>query len=196
MKNIGILFLFIFTTLAFAQEPLEKGWSVGLLAGTGDTSGDEEPDVWGVNAGYQFNRWFGLEAALMQMDDLTFDTRDGDTFSVGETKGVRVMAVGRVPLNKFFAIHAKGGLFFNEMEEELNYNNNRHRDDDVDTSPVGELGFELRFTRKFSVELNYANYSLDYLEWDIIDNDDDWYFESKNMDTYTVTAKFRFDANY
>lgn len=84
------------------------------------------PDLYGVEAklGYDFNKYFGVEAqgsvGLNTDSDRLFDSPNSASFSQKVDYSMGVFAVGRLPLNKQFEVFARVGLHNTKTSETIN----------------------------------------------------------------------------
>lgn len=117
----------------------------------------DDNDLFGVSAGYQFNRFFGLE-----LDYIDFGRFGRDDSVVADLKGLSLSAKARLPVTEAFGVYAKAGVFAADLdvrgfEESETYD---------DLSPVIGAGVDFMVTHSLSAFAEYNRYNVD------IDEDD------------------------
>ena len=171
MKKFLILFL-IALPLA-AQE--NNGWFVGIEAGQADVDeADDEVGMAGLFGGYQFNRYFAIEAGYMSVSTLDLDFNFSDQIRAeSDVQGFRAMAVGILPLGDRVSANGKAGFFIGETEEVVIGNDgNLSVTDDTDGGAAFEVGLRFKLTSRLNLDLNYGDYTISSFEFDFDDDND------------------------
>lgn len=117
---------------------------------------DDDRDLYGVSAGYQFNPFFALEADYIDFGKF------GDDEVRSDLKGLSLAAKGRLPLTDAFGIYGKVGAFASDMDvsafdEEETYD---------EVSPFVGAGVDFMMTHSLTAFAEYNRYNVD------IDEDD------------------------
>lgn len=159
------------TVLAAALGALSFGASaaepVGFYAGAGvgqsmvdEYFADDEDTGYQVFGGYQFNPYFGLEAAYTDFGDIDaaggIGRLEADTFSLA--------AVGTLPFTDRFSGYAKAG--FHSWDAELR-GTGLGRVDDDGTDPTYGLGLQYRFTDNVALRGEYSRFEMDDVDVDL-----------------------------
>lgn len=125
------LFLFVALLLPVAAaQAQDSGFYLGASVGQSTLrnwcdpsltlSSCEDKDVgWKLLAGYQFNRYFGVEASYIDWGETTVSISSGGQFVDGSAKqqGYGIAAVGTLPLGQSpFSLFGKIGLMFVSQE--------------------------------------------------------------------------------
>ncbi len=117
MKSTTAILIGMFAITAIAQEkPSARGWYVGATAGQSKVSGSREisktttvsnddDHAVGILGGYQFNKYFGLEAGYLDMGNLGFESANGNV----SVDAWHFSAVGTLPLGPRFSLVGKLG---------------------------------------------------------------------------------------
>lgn len=164
----GIACVTVFTTaLVAAPAALAQGTTERDRAGffvSGSYGGykahggefDDEQDLYGVSAGYQFNRFFALEADYVDFGKFGEDDVRSDL------KGLSLSAKGRLPLTEAFGIYGKVGAFASDMEvsafdEEETYDQ---------VSPFVGAGVDFMVTPSLTAFAEYNRYNVDDVDED------------------------------
>ncbi len=159
-----------------ASGPYIAG-SYGGFKAHGSNFGDND-QVFGLTAGYQFNRFFAAEAGYMHF--LEF----GD-IADGKLKGANLLAVGRLPITQTIGVYGKAGAFVsnfkvNAVGKSKTYN---------DISPVIGVGADFRMTESLTAFAEYKRYDIDvksrHFDNQISNN-------GPELDTAQIGVKFQF----
>lgn len=86
-----------------------RGFSSSSSIDTNDTG-------WGLNVGYQFNKWFAVEGGYIDLGKFDFASNlpaSSPSAISGRVKseGARLTAVGIIPLDHGFSLYGKAGIF-------------------------------------------------------------------------------------
>lgn len=157
MKRISLIIwalLGLVTTFA-----VEADAYMGLGLGKADYNDslwsieDDANDTgWKIFGGYQFNRYFGLEAAWVDLGKVTFGNA-----SI-ETKGLAIDAVGSIPIGPVFAVYGKLGAFLWDQETRIGASH----DDKTGTDLKWGYGFGARFfDTRLGVRVEWERYKSD-----------------------------------
>lgn len=164
----GIACATVFTTAVFAAPAVmaqgssdrdESGFFVSGSYGGYKAHGgefDDDRDLYGVSAGYQFNRFFALEADYIDFGKFGEDDVRSDL------KGLSLSAKGRLPVTQAFGIYGKVGAFASDMEvsafdEEETYD---------EVSPFVGAGVDFMVTPSLTAFAEYNRYNVDDVDED------------------------------
>lgn len=146
---------------AQAAEP------VGFYAGAGvgqsmvdEPFADDEDTGYQVFGGYQFNEYFGLEAAWTDFGDVRL------TGGVGrlEADTLSLAAVGTLPFTENFSAYAKAGL--HSWDADVSAAEIGRASDDG-TDPTYGLGLQYRFSDAFALRGEYSRFEMDDVDVDL-----------------------------
>jgi len=163
-------------------------WNDGsLTSGSVDTSGFS----YTVFAGYDFNRFLGMEVTYWRMADTQFDGSSasarpsvwipGRVTGFTQSQGLAIEGTAALPVSQRFKVFAHGGLLFWDTEthyfptitSQVTIDNNQLTIvNDNGVNPVYGVGAELRFYRNFWLRADWTrstvglarskNYAVDY----------------------------------
>ncbi|MCK7543948.1 outer membrane beta-barrel protein [Marinobacter bryozoorum] len=117
---------------------------------------DDDRDLYGVSAGYQFNPFFALEADYIDFGKF------GDDEVRSDLKGLALSAKGRLPLTDAFGIYGKVGAFASDMDVSA-FDEDETYDE---VSPFVGAGVDFMMTHSLTAFAEYNRYNVD------IDEDD------------------------
>ena len=117
---------------------------------------DDDRDLYGVSAGYQFNPFFALEADYIDFGKF------GDDEVRSDLKGLSLSAKGRLPLTDAFGIYGKVGAFASDMEVSAFDEDETYEE----VSPFVGAGVDFMMTHSLTAFAEYNRYNVD------IDEDD------------------------
>lgn len=117
---------------------------------------DDDRDLYGVSAGYQFNPFFALEADYIDFGKF------GDDEVRSDLKGLSLAAKGRLPLTDAFGIYGKVGAFASDMDVSA-FDEDETYDE---VSPFVGAGVDFMMTHSLTAFAEYNRYNVD------IDEDD------------------------
>ncbi len=146
---------------AHAADP--DGFYVGAGAGQSmidEDFADDEDTAFQVFAGYQFNRYFGAEAAYTDFGKVDVTGNVGEL----EADSWSLVAVGTVPFTDRFSGYAKAG--FHDWDAELDVPAVGLADDNG-TDPTYGLGLQYRFTDNLSLRGEYSRFEMDDVDVDL-----------------------------
>jgi OOP family OmpA-OmpF porin len=170
---IGML-LGAFFSLASAQESgFYLGGSVGqsMLRQWCDppTLACEDKDTaWKLLAGYQFNRYLGVEGSYIDWGEVTGTTL-GSVDVAAEQQGYGIAATGSLPLGPQFSVFAKLGVIFVQQETKRLRPN-------PSTVERDETEMQYGFGAKYRLARNWAIRG-------------EWEFTDKRQDETTIRAQ-------
>jgi OOP family OmpA-OmpF porin len=166
-KNLGLAFVTVLALLVFAPGAMAGGYVGGSILETKlaiDEDGFDEDDTgWKVFGGYNFFRFFGLEAAYYDMGEPT-----GNDYSA-DLNAWALSARGILPLGKHFELFAKVGYMAWEADLSDGFS-----DDDTD------------LTYGAGVAIIFGSHVEVRAEYEVLDVDD------ADLDIVSVGAAFRF----
>ncbi len=150
---------------AFGAQAAEKqGFYVGAGAGQSfvdEAAYDDEDTAFSVFGGYQFNRWFGLEAGYTDFGKL-------EPEGVGqalEVNSASLTAVGTVPFTDRFSGYAKAG--FQRWDLDTPIAGLVRTSDDSGTDPTYGVGLQYRFTDAVALRGEYSRFEVNDLDLDL-----------------------------
>lgn len=212
-KNLVVLMMMV-GLCAFAQDDnpwlYGRGWFVAGSIGVSDLDTDiydpEDNLDFEVNdsgfaaeagGGFQFSRYFGLEASLMYLDDLK-TWSDGRRLNL-DTTYYKFNVYGRLPVGDRWAFLAKGGVFYGEGEQEsFTIEGERFRRTDWEYGASLGLSAHYRITPQLSATLHITGNEVSFgaFTWDW-DYDEDtgtfeWDFDDEDRDLITAQIGLRY----
>jgi OOP family OmpA-OmpF porin len=127
---------------------------------------DDDTTAYRFTAGWQANRYLGLEAGYQNFGD--FEQNFSLNGVTGKAKlsadGYTLGVAGRYPLGEKFEVIARAGAFFWDGEAEIN---SVSQADPGDTNPWFSAGLGYRFTEAFSATADWTRYELEDTESDV-----------------------------
>jgi len=206
MKIYTAILFGILAVSAIAQEKKPaRGWYVGATAGLSKVSGsrdisktastiDDDDQAFGILGGYQFNKYFGLEAGYLDMGSLGFESADNNV----SVDAVHFSAVGTLPLGQRFSLVGKLGSARRSLSQKLV--EGALEEDTVDESEnvvAWAGGFQYHFGGRWIASLTHSGISLDnprIYHLDEYGEDDTYRFEvdGRYIRTTRVALKYRF----
>ena len=149
--TVRLIFLAALTSIILyliPAEPVSAGWYVGAAAGNADDDElDDDDSSVKLLGGYQFNEYFGVEGALVDLGD--FDIPNS-TLTLSQ-EGATIQAVGRYPLWGRFSVFGKAGFFRWEVETSVT-------DDDGTDNTFG-FGGEYRLGDNWRLRAEWERFS-------------------------------------
>ena len=145
---------------SIGQSDIDDEITSGLI--NGNQSVDGKDTAWKIFGGYMFNRHFGLEAAYVDLGELSYSGTFTDAFGTApvtggkvEVWGFNISAIGALPVTEQFSVFGKIGLFFWEAEANDTTGGRPFSatDDGADLSFGVGLGFN--FTRNLGVRAEW-----------------------------------------
>ena len=154
----------IASAAAFGAQAADKGFYAG--AGVGQSFVDEgayddEDTAFSVFGGYQFNRYFGLEAGYADFGKL-------EPRGVGpelEASSVYLTAVGTLPITDHFSAYAKAG--FQRWDLDTSIPSIVGNTDHNGTDPTYGLGVQYRFTDHVALRGEYSRFEVEDTDLDV-----------------------------
>lgn len=175
MYRIFCISLLSLSLFAQSDLPSDRGWFAGITLGgsefsppdsepQNDALNDHESSFFGLLGGYRFNKYFGLEGGLFSLGEWT--TTVDDTAVEMSSAGHRMLAVGRLPFLKRFAVLGKAGFYHHHFEEKpLGADTDMKTTSETNFNFAAELGFEARITQRLWVTLGLHAFALDNPEF-------------------------------
>ena len=147
-----------------AQAADQPGFYAGAGAGQSlvDEAGyDDEDTAFSAFGGYQFNRYFGLEAGYADFGQLEPQTPGTEL----EASSAYLTAVGSVPFTDNFSAYAKAG--FQRWELDRAIPGLTATADDSGNDPTYGVGLQYRFTDAVALRGEYSRFELEDTELDL-----------------------------
>lgn len=159
------LFAVLISAAAFGAQAAE---TTGFYAGAGagqslvdEASYDDEDTAFSAFGGYQFNRWFGLEAGYADFGQLEPGIAGADL----EASSVYLTAVGTLPFTEKFSGYAKAGLQRWNLDTAIPGLTGTA--DDSGTDPTYGVGLQYRFNDTVALRGEYSRYEIEDLDADL-----------------------------
>ncbi len=149
---------------AFGAQAADKGFYAG--AGVGQSFVDEgnyddEDTAYSLFGGYQFNRYFGLEAGYADFGKLEPRGNGPDL----EASSVYLTAVGTLPITDHFSAYAKAGIQRWDLDKAVpSVVGNA---DDSGTDPTYGVGVQYRFTDHVALRGEYSRFEVEDTDLDL-----------------------------
>jgi OOP family OmpA-OmpF porin len=149
---------------AFGVHAQDSGFYAG--AGVGQSFVDEgayddEDTAFSVFGGYQFNRYFGVEAGYADFGKIEPEVAgpalEGDS--------AYLTAVGTLPVSENFALYAKAGVHRWNVDTSLP--GLTGNDDDSGTDPTYGIGAQYRFTDRVALRGEYSRFEVEDADADL-----------------------------
>lgn len=149
---------------AFGANAQDSGFYAG--AGVGQSFVDEgvyddEDTAFSVFGGYQFNRYFGLEAGYADFGKIEPNVAGPEL----EGDSAYFTAVGTLPITDNFSAYAKAGMHRWNVDTSLP--GLTGNDDDSGTDPTYGLGLQYRFTDKVALRGEYSRFEVEDADADL-----------------------------
>ena len=149
---------------AFGANAQDKGFYAG--AGVGQSFVDEgayddEDTAFSVFGGYQFNKYFGLEAGYADFGKIEAE----GTGAAFEGDSAYLTAVGTLPITDRFSAYAKAGLHRWNVDTALPGLTGNN--DDSGSDPTYGVGVQYRFTDRVALRGEYSRFEIEDLDADL-----------------------------
>lgn len=147
-----------------AQAAQDTGFYVGAGAGQSfvdETGFDDEDTAFSAFGGYQFNRWFGLEAGYVDFGKLEPDIAG----TALEASSVHFTAVGTLPFTEKFSGYAKAG--FQRWDVDVAIPGLSGTGDDNGNDPTYGVGLQYRFTDAVALRGEYSRFEFEDVDVDL-----------------------------
>jgi OOP family OmpA-OmpF porin len=147
-----------------AQAAEDKGFYVGAGAGQSfvdEGSYDDEDTAFSAFGGYQFNRYFGLEAGYADFGKI----EPRGTGEALEASSAYLTAIGTVPFTGKFSGYAKAG--FQRWDLDSPIGGVTGTPDDSGTDPTYGVGLQYRFTDAVALRGEYSRFEVEDLDLDL-----------------------------
>lgn len=149
---------------AFGAQAADRGFYAGAGVGQSyvDERGyDDEDTAFSAFGGYQFNRYFGLEAGYADFGKLEPRGVGADL----EANSVYLTAVGSMPITDRFSAYAKAGFQRWDLDTAIpDAIGNR---DDSGTDPTYGAGVQYRFSDQVALRGEYSRFEVEDADLDL-----------------------------
>lgn len=122
---------------------------------------DDEDTAFQVFGGYQFNPYFGLEAAYSDFGDI--DLRSGAAGFKADT--LSLVAVGTLPFTDNFSGYAKAGV--HDWDTDYSGPSSLRPGGADGTDPTYGLGLQYRFSDTIALRGEYSRFEMDDVDMDL-----------------------------
>lgn len=172
------------------KESVDNGEIANTIIGGGLTSIDDDESDRGYKlfAGYQFNRYFAMEAGYVDLGDFNMEVEraPGTGMLNGETsyKGYNLDVVGTLPLTPRLSAFGRVGAFRYETEENFIGTGSlaaAMSRDESDTGYKFGAGLEYSFTERLSARIEAERYRIE-----------DMLGDNGSVNLYSVGLVYRF----
>src|SRR5258706_1273880 len=134
-----------------------RGFSSSSSIDTNDTG-------WGLDVGYQFNKWFAVEGGYIDLGKFDFasnlpSSAPGAFSGRVKSEGVRLTAVGIIPLDHGFSLYGKAGIA--HLRTKLEASNSARPDlgsSHQQTSGTVRLGATYDITKAISARIGWDRF--------------------------------------
>lgn len=147
-----------------AQAAEDHGFYAGAGAGQSfvdEGAYDDEDAAFSAFGGYQFNRWFGLEAGYTDFGKL----EPGATGQALEPSAVSLVAIGTLPFTDRFSGYLKAGVQRWDLDTAIPALTGTA--DDNGTDPTYGVGLQYRFNDAFALRGEYSRFEIEDLDLDL-----------------------------
>ena len=146
---------------SIGQSDIDDEVTTGLI-----TSGtvDGKDTAWKIFGGYMFNRHFGVEAAYVNLGEVSYSGAFGLLPVTGgkvELTAFNVSALGALPINEQFSLFGKIGFFGWEAEASDTTGGVPFSAKDDGTDLSFGVGVMFNFTPNFGVRAEYEFFQMD-----------------------------------
>ncbi|HSA70435.1 MAG TPA: outer membrane beta-barrel protein [Burkholderiales bacterium] len=146
---------------SIGQSDIDDEITAGLI-----TSGtvDGKDTAWKILGGYMFNRHFGVEAAYVNLGEVSYSGAFGLLPVTGgkvELTAFNVSALGALPINEQFSLFGKIGFFGWEAEASDTTGGVPFSAEDDGTDISFGVGVMFNFTPSFGVRAEYEFFQTD-----------------------------------
>lgn len=149
---------------AFGAQAADTGFYAGAGVGQAqvdESAYDDEDTAFTVFGGYQFNRWFGIEAGYTDLGALETRGTGRDL----EASTVHVTAVGSVSFTDRFSGYAKAGFQRWDLDSALP--GVTGTTEDSGTDPTYGLGVQYRLTDAIALRGEYNRFEIEDADVDL-----------------------------
>ncbi len=122
---------------------------------------DEKDTAWKVFAGYQFNRYWGLELGWTDLGESKASGTVGGVPATAraEVKGVELTAVGTVPIGERFSLFGKVGAYRWDVDSRATVGAVTTAPDDTGTNFTYGVGLGFHINRNLSIRAEWQRYN-------------------------------------
>lgn len=168
MKNNKLLSTALIAAIAagtaFGAQAEDRRFYAGVGAGQSlvdEGSYDDEDTAFSVFGGYQFNRYFALEAGYADLGSLESNAAGRDL----EANSAYLTAVGTVPFTEKFSGYAKAG--FQRWDLDAGIPAVIGTGDDSGTDPTYGVGLQYRFNDSVALRGEYSRFEIEDADLDL-----------------------------
>ncbi|PCK05585.1 MAG: hypothetical protein COA42_18135 [Alteromonadaceae bacterium] len=175
--------LAIAATLFALASSANAGFYLGAKVGSVDVDIDVDPNIdadsdigYNLNVGYQFTKYFGIEAAYVDLGEHDYNQAITSSFSVEgnvAVRGMDVSAIATLPLSEQFSLYGRVGYYL--WEADINFRtigsipglsslSSSTNDDGGDIS-FG-VGASYAVSEKVDLQLGFTRYAADDIDID------------------------------
>ncbi len=147
-----------------AQAAEDHGFYAGAGAGQSfvdEGAYDDEDTAFSAFGGYQFNRYFGLEAGYADLGEL----ESGTAGAALEAGSAYLTAVGTLPFTEKLSGYAKAGMQRWDLDTAIP--GLAGTGDDTGTDPVYGVGLQYRLTDAVALRGEYSRFEIEDLDADL-----------------------------
>jgi len=193
----GVAFSAIALAICGSANAAEPGWYIGVGAGqsdvdisssdvnkimtaagiTGTSSVDETDTAWKIFAGYQYNKYLGVELGYVDLGEVDIDAvitaPTAATLKINaETQAAALSVIASLPIGDKFNVFGRVGAFYWDVEAEAaavvgGVVSKASADDDGIDLLFG-AGAKYDFTKNVGVRVEWERYDVDGDDIDLI----------------------------
>ncbi|TWI01860.1 opacity protein-like surface antigen [Luteimonas cucumeris] len=164
MLSRALLVIVLGAAVFGAQAADEPGFYLGAGVGQSfvdEAAYDDEDTAFSAFGGYQFNRYFGIEAGYADFGKL----QASGAGRALEANAAYLTAVGTVPFTEQFSGYAKAG--FQRWDLDNAIPSLTRSSDDSGSDPTYGLGLQYRFNDKVALRGEYSRFEVEDIDLDL-----------------------------
>ncbi len=149
---------------ALSAQAADKGVYAGAGVGQSfvdEQAYDDEDTAFSVFGGYQFNRYFGLEAGYADFGKI----EPQGAGRALEADSAYLTAVGTLPITEKFSAYAKAGFHAWNLDDAIPGLTGTN--DDSGTDPTYGVGVQYRLTDQVALRGEYSRFEIEDLDQDL-----------------------------
>ncbi len=149
---------------ALSAQAADKGFYAGAGVGQSfvdEQAYDDEDTAFSVFGGYQFNRYFGLEAGYADFGKI----EPQGAGRALEADTAYLTAVGTLPITEKFSAYAKAGFHAWNLDDAIPGLTGTN--DDSGTDPTYGVGVQYRLTDQVALRGEYSRFEIEDLDQDL-----------------------------
>ncbi|MBF6023129.1 outer membrane beta-barrel protein [Lysobacter niastensis] len=149
---------------ALSAQAADKGFYAGAGVGQSfvdEQAYDDEDTAFSVFGGYQFNRYFGLEAGYADFGKI----EPQGAGRALEADSAYLTAVGTLPITEKFSAYAKAGFHAWNLDDAIPGLTGTN--DDSGTDPTYGVGVQYRLTDQVALRGEYSRFEIEDLDQDL-----------------------------